>query len=64
MRLGRKTDALRELEHSLTLEIDDINAHLEKIEAEGMLSRLRREFRGSVTPLSIAWGGGGGGEAA
>ncbi|GBF98259.1 hypothetical protein Rsub_10922 [Raphidocelis subcapitata] len=59
LRLGRKAEALRELQAGVELEVEDVNAALERDEAEAMLARLRREFARGVAPL--AWGGGGGG---
>lgn len=59
LRLGRKQEALRELAASMELDVDDINAQLEKKEAEELLGKLRHEAGGwHVQPL--AWGGPGG----
>ena len=60
LRLGRKAEALRELEGSLGLDVEDVNAALERDEAAAMVAKLRREFSRGVAPL--AWGGGGGGQ--
>jgi len=67
LKLGRRAEAVRELEASLGLELDDVNAVLEREEAELMLAKLQREFERSVVPLAWAGagkgaGGGGGGE--
>jgi len=62
LKLGRKQDALRELATSVQLDVEDINAQLQKNDAQEMLTKLQREFQRSVAPLSWGGGGGGGGE--
>lgn len=49
-RLGRKADALKELELSLALDIEDINAHLQRNEAASMHRRIQRELNGRWFP--------------
>jgi tetratricopeptide (TPR) repeat protein len=44
MRVGRKAEALEQLEASLGMDIEDVNAALEKEEAEILLAKLRREL--------------------
>jgi hypothetical protein len=57
LRLGRRPEGFAELSAAVRLEVEDINAALQKEDAELMLSKLRREFAGAVVPL--AWGEGG-----
>ncbi|KIZ05425.1 hypothetical protein MNEG_2537 [Monoraphidium neglectum] len=53
-RLGRRREALDELEAGLKLEVEDVNAQLERGEAEALAARLRREFDRATGPLG--WG--------
>lgn len=47
-RLGYKEDAFKELETSLTLEVEDINAELQRQDAELMIEKLQKEFEGNI----------------
>jgi tetratricopeptide (TPR) repeat protein len=61
LRLGRKAEALRELQASVALDVEDVNASLQKDDAELLLRGLGREFARSVVPLDAgeeAVGGG------
>ncbi|CAL5220003.1 g1948 [Coccomyxa viridis] len=44
-KLGQKEAALQELEQAVTMEEEDINAHLQKIDAEILLKQLRQSRR-------------------
>ena len=49
LRMGLKQEALRELTTSMTLDVEDINAQLQKEDAEIMLTKLQKEFDRHIT---------------
>ncbi len=57
LRLGYKSEALKELSHGLTLDVEDINAELQKEDAVQLVERLTAELKrdkgwgGFLTPL-------------
>ena len=55
-KLGRRQEAWRELEAAVHLDVEDINAHLQKVDAEELLRDLRwdaaRHRWKAGTPLS------------
>jgi hypothetical protein len=67
LKLGHKAEALRELRASLELEVEDVNAALERDEAALMIERLAPRsdaFERAVAPLAWVSGGSGGAGAA
>jgi hypothetical protein len=61
LKVGRRAEGFAELSAAVRLEVEDINAALQKEDAEAMLSKLRREFGAAVAPLQPGWGGSGSG---
>lgn len=56
LRLGHKRDAYQHLLASMELEVEDINAKLQKEDAELLLAKLQSELKGR-TELPASWGG-------
>jgi hypothetical protein len=54
LRLGNKQEAFQHLSTSMELEVEDVNAKLQKEDAELLLSKLRGEFERSVSWGSLA----------
>lgn len=54
LRLGNKAEAYQHLATSMELEVEDVNAKLQKEDAELLLSKLRGEFERSVSWGSLA----------
>ncbi|BDA42221.1 probable regulator of microtubule dynamics protein 3 [Coccomyxa sp. Obi] len=44
-RMGERERALEELEHAVTLDVEDINAHLQKVDAELLVKDLRKSVK-------------------
>jgi hypothetical protein len=55
LKLGRRQEAYTELARSVTLDVGDINAKLQKADAQALLDKLEREARGWAV-LPLAWG--------
>jgi hypothetical protein len=55
LRLGHKRDAYEHLQAGLALEVEDINAKLQKEDAELLLAKLTSELRGRPE-LPASWG--------
>lgn len=53
LRLGHRRQAYEQLSASLALEVEDINAKLQREDAELLLDKLRGEFE-----RGVSWGGG------
>lgn len=59
LKLGRRAEALEQLAASVEMDVEDINAALQKQDAQELLAKLRGEaFQRGVGPLSLAWGAG------
>jgi len=56
LRLGHKRDAYQHLLASMDLEVEDVNAKLQKEDAELLLAKLQAELKGR-TELPASWGG-------
>lgn len=56
LRLGHKRDAYQHLLASMDCEVEDINAKLQKEDAELLLAKLQAELKGR-TELPASWGG-------
>jgi hypothetical protein len=56
LRLGHKRDAYHHLLASMDLEIEDINAKLQREDAELLLAKLQSELKGRKE-LPASWGG-------
>jgi hypothetical protein len=56
LRLGHKRDAYQHLLASMDCEVEDINAKLQKDDAELLLAKLQAELKGR-TELPASWGG-------
>lgn len=56
LRLGRKQEAYGQLTTSVALDIEDVNAKLQKEDADLLLEKLRKEFERSVQPLAFFGG--------
>lgn len=52
LRMGHKREAFEQLTTSMQLEVEDINALLQKEDAELLLDKLKGEFE-----RSVSWGG-------
>lgn len=52
LRMGQKREAYEQLTASMSMEVEDINAQLQKEDAELMLDKLKGEFE-----RSVSWGG-------
>lgn len=63
LKLGDKAAAQRELEEALRLEVEDLNAHWTRIDAQDMLAKLRREAKGGWGLPTFHTGGAGGSSA-
>ncbi|CAK0770004.1 hypothetical protein CVIRNUC_003724 [Coccomyxa viridis] len=52
-KLGQREAALKELEQALTMDVEDINAHLQKIDAEILVKQFRQKQKryGAVQPV-------------
>jgi hypothetical protein len=56
LRLGHKRDAYAHLLASMDLEVEDVNAKLQKEDAQLLLAKLQAEMKGR-TELPASWGG-------